>query len=217
MRIPDTDPRPWARGKTYAEVLGLTDQAIVALQDVARQQVQAPVQQYQAPSLPDDGQIVDVKMMREYAQQIQQGAQDPTIRTQLAQLNYDRVANESRYKEIFEKYPLEIANHLRQMPAPMWTLDNIRLVGNLVRGEHVDELADARATQKLQQMQGLPIRGNGLGTDNPQDSNGLPANYQEILTKVGVSMSQVDGFCAANGWTREKWFKHYSKNAMGSR
>lgn len=224
VRIPDNDPRPWARGKTAAEILGIGDQTIGALQQVAYQQQQA--QQVVPPVNPiaqmnkDD--VVTVEMMQQYAQTLV--PRDNRPGQQLAQLAYERVSTEPKYADVFARYPVEINNHLRQMPADLWTLDNIRLVGNLVRGEHIDELADAKAQQKLQGMQGLPIRGNSLGSAQV-DSDGLPANYQDTLSRIGASLSQVDGFCVANGWTkngqpdRKRWFEFYAEKptTMGSR
>ncbi len=214
----------YARGKTASELLGITTQVVGALQDVARQQAFQPQPTY-APPAPNtefkDDDIVDGRTMKAYAQQIAQQSTNPNMERQLAQVLYDNVSREPKYQETFQKWGHEVLAQLRGVPHAGWTLDTIRLAGNIVRGEHLDELVEQRAQTKLQNMQGLPIRGNGLGSaNNLVDSDGLPANYQAILDRIGVTMAQVDGFCAAHGqgWDRKKWFAYYDKpSTMGSR
>ena len=215
-----SDPRVWARGKTYEEVLGIGDQMVGALQQVALQQ-----QQYQPPApvpsgldnLRDDD-IVDVKTMRAFAQSVQAQVPRQDNARQLAEMAVNQVQNESKFAPIFQDYGPEVWRELGQLPHGMWTLDNIRMVANLVLARHVDEVADKRARIKMENMGGLPLRGNGPGTTTVE-SDGLPTNWQEILRKKDLSLSQVESFCVSNNYTVKKWFEHFGQDAstMGAR
>ena len=214
-----SDPRVWARGKTYEEVLGLGDQMLQGLQRVVAQNQQQPA--YQPPpkevtGLKDDD-IVDGRTLRAFANQVVQQSQ-PTNSGQLAQMALGMVRQEPKFGALFSDYEPEILGELSSLPATMWTLDNIRMVANLVAARHLDEIADKRAQVKMANMSGLPIRGNGLGSATVE-SDGLPTNWQDILQKKDLSLSQVESFCVSNDMTVKQWFAHFgsSPSTMGSR
>ena len=216
-----SDPRIWARGKTYEEVLGIGDQMVGALQQVALQQ-----QNYQPAPVPvpsgldnlRDDDIVDVKTMRAYAQTVQAQAPRQDNAKQLAEMAVGMVQQEPKFGPIFQDYGPEVWRELASLPHAMWTLDNIRMVANLVLARHVDEVADKRARVKMENMSGLPIRGNGPGLTTVE-SDGLPTNWQEILRQKDLTLQQVESFCVSNNYTVKKWFEHFGNNAstMGSR
>lgn len=196
------------------ELLNISDQAVAALQQVATQQ-----QYQQQPPVPSglenlrDDDIVDVKTMKAFAQTVQAPRADAS---QMAQMALGMVRVEPKMAPIFNEYEPEIYRELSQLPHTLWTLDNIRMVANLIAARHLDDLVEKRAQTKMQNMTGLPIRGNGLGSSTAE-SDGLPTNWQDTLKKKGLSLQLVEGFCASNGWTVKKWFEEEAKmHAMGS-
>jgi hypothetical protein len=229
VRIPDTDSRVWARGKTAAEILGMGDQMIGALQQVATQpQYAQPYQPPTAAGAPPgtdwqnikDDDVVDGRTIKQLAGQFSQALQaNQGNPGQQAQMAYDMVKREPKRADLFASYEPEILMELRNLTAPMWTLDNIRTVTDVIGSRHLDELADRRANVKLSNMQGLPFRADGLGAQsgNALESDGLPTNFQEILSKKGLNLGMVRSFCASNDMTVKKWFEMESKMAaMGS-
>lgn len=211
-RVPMTDPRPWARGKTPEEILGITDQTIAALQQVAMQPTIQPMP-VAGPDLQDDA-LIDGKALKAFAQQFAQQLprQDSAP---LAQMALSMVRSDPKFGLLFQDYEPEIMAELGVIPRQSWTLDIIKTVANLVAAKHLDDLVDRRASARMQQMNGLPLRNNSSGA-NRAESDGLPTNWHETLQAKGLTLPMVESFCASNGMTMKEWFAMESKlHAVG--
>lgn len=209
------DPRVWARGKTYAEVLGVADQSINALYQVATmptpQQPQAP----RGAELADD-EIIDGRRMKEILAGYGQQQQNTGGTDQMAQLALATAKRD--HAEVFGKYGHEVMGNLAQLPKSMWSLDNIERVVKMVKADHVEELAEELARTRFANTAGLSVRTNGAagypGTtqSGPSlESEELPADYRERLKRAGVTERMAREFCAASGMKFEDWIKN-SKN-----
>lgn len=218
-RVPETDPRPWARGKTAEELLGLSDQMFQGLQQLAATPPayqQAPVQS--GFQLPGDDDIVDGKTLKAMLAAVSAPQQDPFQQQSLAQLAYGQV--KQMEPKVFQKWEPEVLRHLNTMDKRMWTVDNIALVVKMVKAEHVDELASEKADALIAQK-GFSTRTtgaapNGQGHANSEtslESDELPTDYRDRLKKAGVTMETVRSFCAANGMTVKAWFDSAKKSA----
>ncbi len=218
-RVPETDPRPWARGKTAEELLGLSDQMFQGLQQLASTPPaiqQTPVQS--GFQMPGDDDIVDGRTMKAMLAQIAAPQQDPYQQQSLAQLAYGQVRGME--PKVFQKWEPEILRHLNTMDKRMWTVDNINLVVKMVKAEHVEELASERADALIAQK-GFSTRTTGAAPNGQGHANGevslesdeLPTDYRDRLKKAGVSMETVRSYCAANGVSVKSWFEQAKKSS----
>lgn len=214
-RVPMDDPRVWARGKTYAEILNVGDQAVNALYQVATM----PQQQYQPPAprgeeIRDDD-IIDGARLKQFAQQYQQPQTDPNTQSQLAQLALSDVRG--RYAKVFEKYGPEVMGEVAKLPVSLRSVDNIETIVSLVRGRHVDELAEELARTKFANTAGLSARSNGSAPGYPGtngsllESDELPTAYRERLKKAGLTDAAVRSFCASSGYDYQTFIKDSKK------
>lgn len=217
-RVPETDPNPWARGKTAEELLGLSKQMYQGLEQLASQ---PPA--YQPPAqpgfqLPNDDDIVDGKTLKAMLAAVAAPQPDPYQQQSLAQLAYGQVRQME--PKVFQKWEPEVLTQLNKMPKNLWTVDNIALVVKMVKAEHVDELASERADALIAQK-GFSTRTtgaapNGQGHANSEtslESDDLPTDYRDRLKRAGVTMETVRSFCAANGMTVKQWFDSAKKSA----
>lgn len=214
-RVPDSDPRVWARGKTATELLNITEQLANAAQSLAAQPQPTAQQPYQGPQVAPlaDDELIDGKRMREIlsAMMANQPRDTGTTAAALAQMAYSQVKQSD--PDTFRAYGPEIDMNVSQLPVEMRTLDNIQRIVKLVRAEHIEELADKRA-RDIAAGQGLAVRTSGAASGYPGargapllESDELPAPYRDLLAKKGVTETQVRDFCRANGMTVEQWMK----------
>lgn len=221
-RIPDTDPRVWARGKTVEEVLGLAEQAAKAVQSYVEtgRPAPAPAQPapaYQPPAPPPqvgDDDYLTGGQFRQLAQQYQQQtAQDARRAIELAaSANLESIKRDN--SGTFQKYGPEVYNKLANVDKQYWTVDNLRTIVNLVKADHVEELAAERA-QSLFNEQTLTLRSTGAPlapVSSPQDS--ISEDLRKRLDSVGIDLRTLDQFCLSNGLTREQWIEAYGKTAI---
>lgn len=218
-RVPLDDPRPWARGKTASELLALSDQMANAITTLAYQQPQAapaPAPAYAPTAVNplDDDEIIDGKRMKQILSAVatsQQPVQDDT--TAFAVYQTAMALARQNDPETFAKYGPEIEANVAQLPVKMRTLDNIRQIVRIVKADHIEELAEARA-RDLASRQGLTVRTSGAASNYPGattasvlESDELPAPYRDLLVKKGITETQLRDFCRANGMTVDQWFK----------
>ena len=231
IRVSMTDPRVWARGKTLDEVLAGAEQVSSNYQQLAGVVQQLAVDprlnqpyQQQQPSqggnwndVKDDD-VVDGKTFKQGLQAMA-GMAPQQDQGQMAQMAWQMVANEPQRARLFQKYGPEIQAEVVSLPVHMRTLAYIRQVADIVASRHLDELATERAREIATTMTGLPIRSDGMGSPAALESDGLPTNYQEILSKDGVDLAMVRGFCASQSppWSLKKWFDNKpGMRAVGS-
>lgn len=214
-RVPDTDPRTWARGKTATELLNITEQLAVAAQSLAAQPQPSAQPTYQGPQIAPlaDDELIDGKRMREILSAVvaNQPRDNGTTAAALAQMAYAQAKQSD--PETFRAYGPEIDIGVSQLPVELRTLDNIQRIVKLVRAEHIEELAERRA-RDIAAGQGLSVRTTGAASGYPGargapllESDELPAPYRELLAKKGVTEAQVRDFCRANGMSVEQWMK----------
>jgi hypothetical protein len=223
-RAPSDHPEPWARGKTAEEILGIGTQAIAALRQLASQPTPqtvtnpAPQASNQQP-LRDDDDIVTAGQLRNIMGAVMpQLQQIQTQTSQLAQYALNQVR--ASYPKEFARWEPEIMSQILPLPREQWTLDNLRMAVDLVRGRHIEDLATDRA-RELAANQGLTLRTDGnpyssapLDKSLSLESEKLPTDFRERLAKQGISEATVREFCAKTGMSLEQWFKNAEK--MGS-
>lgn len=221
-RAPSDHPEPWARGKTAEEILGIGTQAIAALRQLANQPTPQPVTQAPAAPAPfnqplqSDDDIVTAGQLRGIMGAVMpQLQQIQTQTTQLAQYALNNIR--SAYPKEFARWEPEIMSQILPLPREQWTLDNLRMAVDLVRGRHIEDLATDRA-RELAANQGLTLRTDGNPySSGPQDkslsleSEKLPSDFRDRLAKQGISEATVREFCAKTGMSLEQWFKNAEK------
>lgn len=209
------DPREWARGKTAIELLSVGDQAVKALYQVASM----PQQSYQPPRQTDDIQDDEIIDGRRLKQLIAQGAgqapADTGTQSQMAQLALASVRGS--HAKVFDKYGPEIMGEVGKLPLSLRSVDNIETIVSLVRGRHVDELAEELARTKFANTAGLSARSNGSAPGYPGangsllESDELPTMYRERLKKAGLTDATVRSFCASSGQDYQQFIRDAKK------
>lgn len=202
------DPRVWARGKTYQEVLEVGNQAVNALYQVASMPQQPAYQPPRQDDIADDD-IVDGRRLKQFAAQYQQPQTDPNLQSQLAQLALSDVRN--RHPKVFDKWGPEVMGEVAKLPPGMRTVDNLEFIVKIVRGNHADELAEELARTKFTNNAGLSVRSNGSAPGYPGtngsllESDELPTAYRDRLKKAGLTEQAVRSFCASSGYDFKKF------------
>lgn len=211
------DPRAWARGKTAEELLNVSSQMYDGLNTLATMQTQqhsAPRQQDDF-AMPNDDDVVDGRTFKA-ALGAMQGTAYSTQQNQqqLAQMSLNMVR--SQHARVFGKYGPEIMVEVNKLPTTLWTVDNLDMAVQLVRGRHIEELAEERARELAGNVT-LSARSNGTaaGDGLTLESDQLPPDYRERLNKAGVTLDMVERFCVANGMSKADWFKNAGKSAIG--
>jgi len=219
-RVPQTDPRVWARGMTADELLNVGNQMYAGLSQMASQ----PVQTYQPPAqrqndfaLPGDDDVVDGKTFKQALASVAGSLQQTQGNAdQLAQMSLSMVQN--RYAKVFAKYGPELMTEINKLPRSMWSVDNLGMAVEIVQGRHVEDLAkdmarDLAANFNLSARSDGASGGNGAASGFSLESDALPADYRAKLAKQGVTMEMVRSFCSANGMTVKQWFDSAGKMA----
>lgn len=232
------DVPTWARGKSAAEVLGITTQLYGTVEQITRGNAPSaplaptPPAQQQGIQQPSDRNYLDPDMPMTYGQVQQWGQQtlDQRIAPQIAQLaemvasnNLNTVKTATKNAEIFDKYGPEIYGYLGRIgDKRQWTVDNLQEIVNIVRGHHVDDLVNEKASRiAASQVETLRSSGaaglNPMGTSQPNltlDSDKLPQEYRERLKRVGLTLDSVREFCYSNNMRVEDWFKQFESQAI---
>lgn len=202
----------WARGKSADELLALSVQMAAALQAPP---AAAPVA---APALPTDDdfinrpsesatRIADARMAS--ALNPVQAALESFAATQAQTV---RSLAAERHKAEFGRWGAEIDTLMQTVRPEQRTLDNYEKVVTFVRGQHTDELVEARA-RELMAAGGLTERsggGAGLPTGTPGailDLSKLPGGMAEAAQRAGLTTQQVMDFCRATNTTPQKWME----------
>lgn len=136
-----------------------------------------------------------------------------------AQGNLAHVQRDS--SAIFQKYGPEVLAKLAGVPKNLWTVDNLKTVVNLVKADHVEELAREQATRLVAEMEPT-WRSTGAAAApgafaQPTlgiTSETLPSDWRARAGKAGLTEQALDEFCRANEITREDWFKMFDKTAI---
>jgi len=127
---------------------------------------------------------------------------------------------ESRFAEDFKRYGPEIDGLMSQASPEQRTLDNYERVVKYVRGNHQDEIVMEKAKAMLA-AGGLGERSGGAngtltlpGTPGAFDASKLPPGYEDICKRHGITDREVESFCKATGWTKQKWMEEAVNNKV---
>lgn len=230
-RYPDDPSVPvYARGKTASELLGITTQTMHTLEQfVTKGQPPAQPAQpaYQPPAtqpgIPDGDYMTGADFNR-LAPQIAQQYFQPQLRQtweSVAQTNLELVKRDPGFAPIFQKYGPEVWNKLANVDKSLWNVDNLKTVVNLVKADHVDELASEIASQRISEMQPT-FRSTGAApapvSSNQPDfslkSEKLPEDYRKRVAETGLTEAAFREFLRANDMTEEQWFAGFAKTAI---
>lgn len=121
----------------------------------------------------------------------------------------------SKYAQDFTKYGGELNALIERVPAHLRTLDNLEQVVRMVRSDHLDEIAQERASQIVAGMEPT-LRSNGAATplapvsrEHSLNAETIPAEWRERAIKNGVTEEVVREFCRANDWTEAKFYEQF--------
>lgn len=225
----------WAKGKTAEEILGLVE---LQNQTIQQMQAQRPQVQAEQPRAQNgqwvagigDEDFITGGQVKQLVERIQQ-ANAPT--SQYAQMALESAAglaigvaqSKPENKKVFERYGPEVNAMLAKLTPEYRTLDNIQYVVDLVKGRHVEDLAQIRAQELLAQTSPTmrSLGGAGLaGTPNqtpqpvgPLEDERIPLEIRNSWKGTGLTNRQLEEFAAANGQTMEQFVKVYGKTAFG--
>jgi len=143
-----------------------------------------------------------------------QAVVDMTAQGNLAHVQRDNAA-------IFQKYGPEVNIKLANVPKNLWTVDNLRTVVNLVKADHVEELASEIASQRFAGL-GAELRSNGsptppVASNEPQytlKGDLVSEDFKKRAAETGLTDTAIAEFCRANDMTVEDWYKLYGKTAI---
>lgn len=206
----------WARGKSAEEILGIANSLVDALPSAAAAapapaQSGAPAANGGSVDVADDDYINGATLKRILATR----GQDTSSHEFMASTNVHILKQECR--DDFDKYGPEISGLIANIPAHQRTLDNMRMVVRLVRGNHVDELARERAQQLVAEMAptirsgGAPAVGAPVSRDVSLESEKIPAEWKRRANAAGITESVVDEFCRANDMSPAAFYKQFEQ------
>ena len=122
---------------------------------------------------------------------------------------------------IFEKYGPEVYGHLSRVPKNLWTVDNLKRVVNMVKADHVTDIARLEAERMVAEMGGtLRSTGAAPSPGTPQNltaslqSDKIPSEWKDRATKAGITEATVREFCQANGTTPEQFFAQFDRQVI---
>lgn len=162
-----------------------------------------------------------------YGRQVRQlGTQFGQTLSQIAEQNAQTAYGIAKreHAEIFKKYEPEVLGVLRAVPKTNWTLDIIERAVRMVRGEHVEEIAEEKARRLAAAMEPT-IRSTGSGgsapipeTKNTLASEKIPERWRERAKLARIGERELQEFCMQQDITPEQFFAqfdHYVTDAVG--
>lgn len=218
------DAPAWARGKSAHEILNIATTQNAALERLASSApVPAPAPAPANPSYNRDDYVTGHDLERFAGETLRNSVNPDLQRTfdMIAENNLDAVKRE--FPDYFRQYGPEITANLALLTDKRaHTLDNLRKVVKITLVDHVDAIADERASRRIAEMEPT-LRSGGGGGSGPISqlhaeytlkSEKLPADWSERAAKVGLTEAAVDEFCRANDMTREAFFKQFESTAI---
>ena len=124
----------------------------------------------------------------------------------------------------FKRWGDEINREASKLPVEHWTLDNLKIVVDIVKSRHIDELAAEKA-QRLVDESHPTIRsggsgGSGSGPYTQQRtlaSDTLPQGWVDRARAAGINEATVREFCELTGQTPDQYLadvEKFGKNAV---
>ena len=233
FRYPDSPDVPsWMRGKTAEEVMGVSQDMYTTLQrgDYAPTQTPSPEtpQMNQNPPSPPGGDDIDSNLMytdpaaytralkdsirREMRSEIQGAA--GSLTTPLASMAKHQAMQNPKRKMVWDKYGPEIETIVARLPEHARARPEIwDEAARMVAGEHVDEIAQARAEEIIKRgsdsgmlpTQGGPPAPNGAASGSPL-SKLFDARDQSIqgFIDAGLSLTKVREHYRKRGYSKDE-------------
>lgn len=220
-RAPETAPA-WARGKNPEEILGIANQMYGVLerfnqQNVVPQPTPAPAP---APAQPQYGlpadDFVTGDVVRQYVDQTAQAFQPMLQQTLAAQAAMAHSFARQQHQDAFTRFGPEIEAELARLPVGLRTLDNITTIVDVVRGRHVNELAEEKARELAAQL-GPTLRSNGgvpVGAPSSPSltlqNTTVPEEWRQKALRAGLDDATIADFARANNMTVERFYQQFN-------
>lgn len=210
----------WARGKTAAELLGVTKALVGSFPrggTTAPPPSGLPPVSSPAPKVLDPEGYVTGKDFTEAASAFQsqfRGDVDSAVEM-AANANFGLTRNQ--YQKEFARYLPEIQAKLSTVPKRLWTLDNLETVVKIVRADHFDDYRAEWQTEVASKMDPT-IRSTGGGGSVPVtqqdkslslDSEKIPVEWKVRAQQKGISEATVQEFCRANEMSEIDFYKQF--------
>lgn len=226
LRYSSEDGVPaWAAGKTADEILAIASQAVGHIQ--AQSSTPAYTQNVQIPQAPDPELAYrdPVAYAREYA-----AYSDARVNAQLAQVGapvYGQLAaiarqqsKTGRYADVWRRWEPEIEIKLAGIPAQQRTLELYDQAAQMVKADHIDEIAREQA-EKL-------MAAGGTGTERSSGAGGAPPAAADPLEAAfagnhpffvdakanGLSPASVRRFLEQTGQTAEEYIRNATRGSV---
>jgi len=205
LRYGDGDPVPdWAKGRTADEILETANQLYAAIQSGTPAQPTAPTP---ATPPPPSSSPVDPNLMysnpHEYDRQLRESIRTE-MRTELASAansvtspmaSMAKEQAKTHRPKVWDRYGPEIETTMAQLgPNARADVSSWKRVINYVAGEHVDELADARAKEIL-------ARGGDSGS---LPTHGGPPNMDPASGLSPIRKLFAENHPAVDGYQRDR-------------
>jgi hypothetical protein len=222
-RYPATDAVPeWARGKSAAEVLAITQSYHDAFnRGGPPAPAAAPAAPAAAATFADDTIVTGKELRAVLDAAVQRYAAPVQQSVDMAASGVYGIARQT-YKREFDKYGPEIQVELSKIPRSLWTLDNLDTVVTLVAGRHREDYARERAQELVAQMEPTirPTGGGSGPVPTPQEkarsleSDSIPSDWKERAKRAGITEATVREFCSTNDMTPEAFFEMFEKSPL---
>jgi hypothetical protein len=217
----------WAVGKTASEVLGLAVKQNEIISGMPAYTSNAPTntavqdkpwQQYtpgtgaQAAMPTDDEWVATPQKAFEKALDANVNARfTPMLDSMSAAIAQGARAQAAMASQKeFAKYGPEIDNEVAKVPVAQRTVDLYRYAVDIVKGRHVDEIAEERVRER---MAGLPMAERSMGGASGSVATGLvdweklPPGIKDKWQRAGITEATIREDCAKWGMTPEKFLE----------
>lgn len=149
-----------------------------------------------------------------------------TMANSMAQMALSQVRAEN--PDLFRRYGPDINLKLASIvDKRVWTVDNLRTVVNLVKADHVEEIASEIASRRFSEQEAaLRSTGAALPSVAPRShtasvlqNEAISADWRKRAADVGISESDVADFCRGNNMTPEQFVAQFASKVIteGSR
>jgi hypothetical protein len=224
--VPTTPVAADWRAPAGTKFAGMTAEQVLGIAQTATDMLQTNVAPPQPPAAPapaahdvgDDEYMTGRDFRR--ALEAQRATPDMTAVTLAADANLSIVRGQ--FAQDFGRYGGEINALIDRVPANLRTIDNLRRCVNMVRSDHVDEIAAERAAQ-LAATIAPTLRPTGGGSapaavsrEHSLESEKIPDAWKARARAANITEGTVSEFCRANGMSEADFYKQFdtSPNAI---
>ena len=122
----------------------------------------------------------------------------------------------------FKRWGPEISQELAKLDQMHWTLDNLKIVVDIVKSRHINELAAEKAQQLVNESHPTIRSGTGGSAGGPLaqpislDAEGVPKAWATAAKAAGITEAEIREWCAMTGDTPEKFMADLVKFGKGT-